>query len=128
MKASTLANVVRKAWSSERLGRALVKAGKVRLEGHEAHHIVAGGHEWAEPAREVLAKFGIKLDNAVNGVFLPATKASPNPVGSQVHRPLSNMKAYYENVNNALKDLKTKKDVIAALEKIAQQLTNGTFL
>lgn len=128
MKASTLAKVVRKAWSSERLGKALIKAGKVRLDGHEAHHIVAGGSELAEKARKVLVKFGIKLDDAVNGVFLPATKASPNPLGSQVHRPLSSMKAYYEKVNDALKDVKTKKDVIAELENIAKQLTDGTFL
>ncbi len=128
MKLSTLAKVVKRAWSSERLGRALVKAGKVRLDGHEAHHIVAGGHELAAPARKVLAQFGIKLDNAVNGVFLPATKASPNPLASQVHRPLSNMKAYYDKVNDALDGLTTKKEVIAKLESIAQQLTNGTFL
>jgi hypothetical protein len=115
-------------WSSKRLAKALIRAGKVRPDGADAHHIVAGGHEWAEPARKVLAKVGIKLDEAVNGVFLPATKNSPNPLGSQVHRPLSNIEAYYKKVNSALEGLTTRKAVEAKLQEIAQQLTNGTFL
>lgn len=128
MKVGSLVKAAKKAWSSKKLGAALIKAGKVRLDGHEAHHIVAGGHEWAEPAQEVLKKFGIKLDDAVNGVFLPGTMKSPNPLGSQVHRPLSNLEAYYKKVNKELVDLTTKKEVIAALRKIADELTKGTFL
>ncbi|MBK9260185.1 MAG: AHH domain-containing protein [Polyangiaceae bacterium] len=74
------------------------------------------------------ARFKIGLDEAVNGVFLPATKNSPNPLGSQVHRPLSNMEAYYKKVNDALEGLKTKQEVIAKLRDIADPLTKGTFL
>jgi hypothetical protein len=63
--------------SRRALGRALEASGVARQPGYEAHHIVAGGFEDADPARQVLQKFGIGINEASNGVFLPADKEQP---------------------------------------------------
>jgi hypothetical protein len=59
--------------SSRVLGRALEAAGHFRPPSSAAHHIVAGTAKIAADARAALRRFGIALDDAVNGVFLPAT-------------------------------------------------------
>ena len=39
-----------------------------------AHHIVAGTARLAQDARDVLYKFGVGINDAVNGVFLPTVR------------------------------------------------------
>ena len=36
-----------------------------------AHHIVAGKAPSAEAARQILLEYGVDIDDAANGVFLP---------------------------------------------------------
>lgn len=110
-----------------RLRKALEKAlGRKRASGESTHHIVALEDDDAEVARGVLKRFNIDIDDAVNGVFLPASKKSPNPMGSIVHATLRNGK-YYKKVNIYLKEAKTKADVIKRLKKIRETLLDGTF-
>ena len=68
--------------SSRALGTALEGAGIARPAESAAHHIVAGGAAAAAQARAVLQRFGIGINDAANGVFLPATRASANPLGA----------------------------------------------
>jgi hypothetical protein len=77
--------------SSRALARALEVAGHVRAPGAAAHHLVPGGAKAAGPAREVLGKFGIGINDAANGVFL----------GGSVHSGI-HTNAYYETVNELL--------------------------
>ncbi|HRI71094.1 MAG TPA: AHH domain-containing protein [Polyangium sp.] len=110
---------------------ALKAAGKpfvplIKRTTDETHHIVAHGAEKAKGARDILAKFGIDIDNPANGVYLPATKNSPNPNGSIVHSVLHTDK-YYEKVELLLDNAKTQKDAIQTLQKIQRMLENGTF-
>lgn len=58
------------------------------------------------------------------GVFLPdrATSAAPG----MYHRTLHTNR-YYEAVNNALRDVRTREEAIEVLGDIRQQLLNGTF-
>ena len=74
-----LSKTVERAPSSKNLGRNLENA---NLEGrsvrpshkHASHHIVAGYSRKAAETRKILKKFGVGINEAVNGVFLPTTK------------------------------------------------------
>jgi A nuclease family of the HNH/ENDO VII superfamily with conserved AHH len=110
--------------SSRALGRALEAAGHVRPPGSAAHHIVAGDAEAAAPARAVLARFGIGMNDAANGVFLPKNLSVPNPTGAAVHSTV-HTRAYYQAVNRRLSQAATRQEVLEALESIRQGLLSG---
>ncbi|MBK9258447.1 MAG: AHH domain-containing protein [Polyangiaceae bacterium] len=110
--------------SARALGRNMKRAGMKRLAGEFAHHIVAHGADKAKDALKILQKFGIGVDDAVNGVYLPGHSKSPNPLGKAVHSKV-HTDAYYDAVNNLLKNVKTKGDVIQSLRFIAGQLERG---
>lgn len=110
--------------TSRGLAKALKLAGKIRLPGEFAHHIVAHGDARAREARAILAKFGIKLDEAVNGVFLPGFKRSPNVHGKAVHSTV-HTDAYYAAVERNLKVATNKSQVEEVLRTIAANLEKG---
>jgi hypothetical protein len=101
---------------SRALGRALESAGHVRPPGSAAHHIVAHSARDAAPARSVLQKFRININEAANGVFLPSAQ----------HAALHTQE-YYTRVNTALTSATTREQVINALQSIGQALQSGTF-
>lgn len=69
--------------SSRELGLALEQAGYVRAPSTAAHHIVAGSAAAAAaPARAALQRFDVNINDAANGVFLPANRNSLNPSGA----------------------------------------------
>lgn len=114
----------RAAFSAKRLASALIQSGTAQPAETVAHHIVAGGAKLADPARRVLARFKIGLDDAVNGVFLPANKAAVNPTGAAVHSTLHTNK-YYAAVNKLLTQAATKDEVLDALDYIRTELQAG---
>lgn len=116
--------VVRSKPSSKKLGEALEAAGHVRPPNSAAHHIVAGSARKAAPARKALERLGIDINDASNGVFLPAKKSSPNPLGATVHSPLHG-NAYYDMVNQRLANVTTRAEAEAALNDIRQILLAG---
>jgi hypothetical protein len=96
-------------------------------DGHAAHHIVAHDDKRfpeAIEARKVLEKFGIDLDESVNGVWLP----NRPDVGPGAYHPSLHNGEYYRRVHRLLRDAATKEEVIDILKKIGQQLSAGTFL
>lgn len=107
--------------SSRALGRALVVSGVARGANMAAHHIVAGGAAAAAPARAVLQRFGIGINEAANGVFLPR---AANGTAAAVHAG-GHSRAYYEAVNAALAQATTRDEVLEALEALRQDLQNG---
>jgi len=108
------AKTIRPPASPRRLGIALEKEGFVRPPDSHAHHIVAGKAPGAARAREVLANFGIELDEAANGVFLP----------DKFHRGL-HTKMYYKTVNEALRTATNREQAIQILSDIRQSLLKG---
>jgi hypothetical protein len=116
--------VARSCGSPRALARALEKAGHTRPKGAAVHHIVAANAKNAKPARKLLRKFGIGLDDAVNGVFLPATRKSPNSTGAAVHSTL-HTKEYYKIVNQMLEKAKSKADAEGILRRIHHSLLAG---
>jgi hypothetical protein len=110
--------------SSRELGRALEAAGHVRPPGSAAHHIVSGSAPAAARARAVLQRFGIGINDGANGVFLPATRAAPNPTGAAVHSTL-HTNEYYQVVNRRLGAATTRAEAEAALNAVRQALLSG---
>jgi RHS repeat-associated protein len=108
-----IAGLVFKAGNSRKLGNALEAAGNVRGANQAAHHIVAGGSRFAKEARGMLAKLGIDINDAANGVFLDKSK----------HVGLHTQK-YYDMVTEALSGAKTKEDAVNILKDIADTLKN----
>lgn len=85
---------------------------------------MAGNAKNAERARGVLQQFDIGINDAANGVFLPATGNSPNAMGAAVHASLHSNR-YYEAVNKLLSTAKTRERVLAILAGIRQKLLAG---
>lgn len=110
--------------SSKALGQSLEAAGHARLPGSAAHHIVAGNAPAALRAREVLRRFGIGINDAANGVFLPASRAIPNAAGAAVHSTV-HTNSYYMTVNQTLATATTRAEAEMALEAIRRALLSG---
>lgn len=110
--------------SARALGKALEAAGHARPPGAAAHHIVAGKAAAAAKARDVLQRFGIGINDAVNGLFLPTMRSSPNPSGAAVHSTL-HTKRYYNTVNQILDVARTRAEVEAILRALRESLLSG---
>lgn len=104
--------------SSRALGRAMENAGQTRPPGTAAHHLVAGGRNLpaAHASRAILQKFGIGINDAANGVFLPL-KAH-----SHIHT-----KAYYIAVERELGKATTRQEALQILDYIRQGVLSGGF-
>jgi len=107
---------VKPLFSSRNLERNMTIKGMIKPAGTETHHIVAGGSPKAIRARELLDKFGIKLDDSVNGVYLQ----------KNTHRSLHTTQ-YYIEVNKRLKKATSKPKAIEILNDIRTELLNGKF-
>ncbi|WP_189799683.1 RHS repeat-associated core domain-containing protein, partial [Sulfuricella sp. T08] len=110
--------------SSRALGIALENDGFAREAGDAAHHIVAGGANAAAEARAILQNFGVGINDAANGVFLPATKALAEASDAVAHAAV-HTKEYYDSVTTALLQATSKKEVIDVLSQIRARLLNG---
>ena len=103
----------------------LISAGvKAPNYKNTVHHIVAGKSQYAEESRKILAKYGIGINDAANGVFLPTVKG----VSDAAYHPGLHTKAYYERVNELLRSANSKEEVLQVLAEISRQLASGTFL
>jgi hypothetical protein len=87
--------------ASRILARNLINAGYDPVGLDAAHHIVAGGAPDAADARAVLARYGIDINDPVNGVWLPRNLSVPNPGGAAVHSTL-HTDNYYGYINDQL--------------------------
>jgi hypothetical protein len=88
-----------------------------RMAGEQAHHIVAKYAWRAALARDILNRYGVEVDAAINGVFLPAVQ----------HAGL-HTKHYYDSVNDLLRQAGSQSDVAAILAQIRQQLLSGDMI
>jgi RHS repeat-associated protein len=102
--------------SSKKLGENMVKSGIKRGVGEAAHHIVAGNAAKAAPARVILKKFGIGINDAANGMFLKTSQ-----------HVTQHTNKYYAAINKALAQAQNKNDVLKILQDISHQIKNGTF-
>jgi hypothetical protein len=106
------------------LGANLVASGAVRPSETAAHHIVASASSKAASARAQLAKFGIDINDASNGVFLPRGSASVNPAGASVHSRI-HTNDYYAYVNDMIGGARSANEVRDVLGHVRRQLESG---
>lgn len=114
---------------SARLGRHLVERYGTRPSKCHAHAIVAGKHPDAAPARVLMAKLKIGIDDWDNGCWLPEnTAATPHPSfpkappHSRIHRA-----AYFQWIRMRLGAIRTEKLFRVQLNVISRMLQNGEF-
>jgi hypothetical protein len=113
------------------LDRNLTKAGQARYDDVDAHHIVARGHRDAYPSRLMLYGWGIGINDADNGVFLPASANAKAPelakaVGhDEVHRNAG----YYVRVERRLAAADQTQQAAGrgALRKMRADMLSGAF-
>lgn len=113
----------------KRLSDHMRLTGKARPVKMSAHAIVSGRHKKAKIAREILADFGIRIDDPDNGVFLPTKTAyTPHDDMPDAH-PHSRVhtERYYINITNRLSQVTSERQARAVLRRIAQELQSGTM-
>jgi A nuclease family of the HNH/ENDO VII superfamily with conserved AHH len=114
--------------NSDLLGQNLEAAGKPKPgDGYQAHHVVpdkAGGSAM-QGVRDKLASLGIEIDSAFNGVWLRGSKADRD--APEAYHPRLNNRDYNDAVVNEFKLVTNAEEAIAALQRIAVALRNGTF-
>jgi len=111
---------------SAKLGQNMEDQGTTRPAETAAHHIVAHSSPKAAAGRAVLNRFGVGINDAENGVFLPRNVNSANPNGVAVHSTL-HTDEYYQSVNDVLGGAQSRQDVLDGLGHIRNQLLNGAF-
>lgn len=93
--------------------------GQAKPAGYETHHIVPSGNNYksARKARQILEKFGIDVNDAGNGVFLP----------DSVHNGLANDHTYMNAVLDDLQQATSRNEATDILQRIGQKLLDGTY-
>ncbi|WP_143063240.1 RHS repeat-associated core domain-containing protein, partial [Pseudomonas agarici] len=86
---------------SKALSSNMTKAGTPRPANSAAHHIVGDTSKLANPARKVLAKHDINVDDAVNGVFLP-NRNNIDPALPGILHNGKHPNSYFESVNELI--------------------------
>lgn len=85
----------------------------------QAHHIIGNS---TPKAYEILKKYGIDINDPMNGIFLPSTGDSG--LKGVVHVGGHNYK-YYEYIESMFENCKSKEDAYAILDKIKNDIYNG---
>lgn len=87
-----------------------------------AHHIVPKNEKAAQQAVKILKKYGIDINSAANGVFLPSGKGNTSRVVLETIHTGRHTKEYIEYVNQRIEEI----DMIITINKLsykeAQQL------
>ncbi len=117
---------------SRTLGNNLEKAGFARPDHVCAHHIVARGEPDALPSRDLLYGWGIGINDADNGVFLPRykdVKVEELPKATH-HGTLHKSLVYCARVHRRLTNLPdgaTQEMSRKALRRMREEMTQGIF-
>ncbi|WP_426994666.1 AHH domain-containing protein [Methylomonas sp. CM2] len=90
--------------------------GETKDEGDATHHIVAWGAKRAEDSRAILAKVGMSIDDANNGLFVHG-----------MYHDYLHTRAYHEAVYDSLRGAATYGEVADSLAGIRARIQAGTF-
>lgn len=98
----------------------------IRPDDVAAHHLIPAKDKAAQAARDILEKYGIDINDAVNGVYLPNSKNN-NAIQGIEHNG-RHPQSYAEKVNDLIKKADTKggkQEVIKTLNDIKNKLQNA---
>ena len=77
-------------------------------------------------SRDRLQKFGIDINDPVNGVFLPSSKNVARAARTRaIPHAIVHTKGYKRYVNNRIREAKTRADVIDVLDEIRAMLLSS---
>jgi hypothetical protein len=127
IKALPVKELIELLESTRKLARNMVKAGIGKPAGTAAHHIVPAALKKfpsAEKARAILTKFGIGVENAANGVYLPSK--FEDAVKAAYHGTLHS-KRYADEVLARLKEARSREEALLILNQIRKELLAGKF-
>jgi len=99
---------------AKELRKAMESAGKVLKKGDDAHHLVPSTHRLADEARAVLEKVGLSINHSANGAA----------IREAIHEGLHS-KAYILKINELMRPLKTRGQVLSMLGKIEAAAKSG---
>ncbi|NRD75652.1 AHH domain-containing protein [Shewanella sp. VB17] len=132
IKAKTMSNsqLVKERHVPPRLGKHMSVSGmpKPSLD-FEAHAIISGASQYAIAARAILARYKIRIDDPVNGVWLPNfVRNVPHDKmpKAPAHRTVHTIQ-YYLNLDEVLVDVNSKEGLVDILSKIRSRLVEGRF-
>jgi RHS repeat-associated protein len=112
------------SFKGSKLTKNMIESGIERPFGSYAtHHIVAIFDRRASEARAILEKAGIGINDAVNGVFLPATKKASEILGGTAHSTI-HTNEYFKVLTNRLRK---SQNIQEELKLIREEILNGTF-
>ena len=98
---------------------------------NSAHHIVmsnSSDKRMEELRKKMDEKFGIGINEADNGVFLPKSSKIKKEAGTNAHaHSRVHTETYKQNVYDRLKDIDNEADFRNELKKIGEELKAGTF-
>jgi hypothetical protein len=113
------------------LARNLKKAGYSRFDDVDAHHIVASGHPGAYASRLMLYGWQIAINDADNGVFLPACALAKAPqlANAVGHDDVHRSALYYSRVENRLLDADPASQASGrqSLRRMRADMLSGAF-
>ncbi len=113
--------------NSQELADNMAQAGMgVKPKDYAAHHLIPATDSAAQDARDILSDYGIGINDAINGVYLPRPKAkkSTNGIEHNGRHP----REYAETINNLIIDADSrggKEEVIKTLNDIKNKLKNA---
>jgi hypothetical protein len=99
---------------AKELRKAMKAAGKVLKKGDDAHHLVPSTHRLADEARAVFDKVGLSINHSANGAAIRGA----------LHDGLHS-KAYILKMNELMRPLKTRRQVLLMLRKIEAAAKSG---
>ncbi len=110
--------------SSKLLRKNMVQAGYTEPGyPNAAHHIVAETSPKAATAQAILAGFGIDINSAENGVFLPTQEG----VSSADYHPSLHTDLYFQRVTADLSQASNRTQAIEILDSIRTRLMYGAY-
>lgn len=118
---------------STKLGGFLDEAGDFRPKGNKiaaAHHIIASGSRRAFASRATMFKHKVRINDPVNGVYLPLNASTYKKYGfdtEQCHSTLHTV-VYYTRVNNWIATSKSRLDLCQRLYRVKDLILQGLFL
>ena len=132
LRAKTMNNklLVKEKHVPPRLGKHMSISGMLKPDlDFEAHAIISGASQHAIAARAILARYKIRIDDPINGVWLPNfTRNVPHNKmpQAQAHRTLHTIQ-YYLNLDEVLADVSSREDLVDILSKVRCRLVEGRF-
>lgn len=101
------------------MGKSAKYAKKTAINGNQAHHII--GNKTPIAANK-LKKFGIDINDPMNGVFLPSSNRSG--LKGTIHRG-GHTEDYYQYIEQMFTNCKSQEDCYQVLDKIKDDLYKG---